>query len=366
MRAETAQGEALIAQVDQAIEDFLHPKLELLAQISPQLTILGQLARSFTSGGKRLRPGFCVWGYLSAAPAPQDPGPLIRVAASLDLFHVAELVHDDVMDSSDTRRGQPSAHRQLERWHHAKQLSGSASEFGEATAIILGDLLGKWAVELFAESAFPSPALGRARRYLQEMSTEVSAGQFLDMLGQACDPRSARSAFEASWAMVERVVEYKTSRYTVIRPLQIGAALAGATSGLLGALESYGSAVGRAFQYRDDVLGVFGDPEQTGKPAGDDLREGKLTALATLAMRLCTPEQASQLAVSLGRPDLDEVDIAALREIITGSGALEATEAAIEDALDIAIRAIRREPSIRPASANALAELAYSAANRDR
>jgi geranylgeranyl diphosphate synthase type I len=365
MRGEAASGEALIARVDWAIEEFLHGKLEQLAQISPELTILGQLARSFTAGGKRLRPGFCVWGYLSAAGMPEDPEPLIRVAASLDLLHVAELIHDDVMDSSDTRRGQPSAHRQLERWHYANQRYGPAAEFGQAGAILLGDLLSKWAVELFEESAFGEAALQRARKYRQHLATEVTAGQFLDILGQSYDPRLARSNFEASLATVERVVEYKTSRYTVIRPLQIGAALAGASEHLQTALAGYGSAVGRAFQYRDDVLGVFGDPKLTGKPAGDDLREGKLTVLVVLAMRLSTAEQATQLAASLGRADLNDVDIEAIREIIKTCGALEETEAQIDDALNAAIRAIRREPSIRPPAANALAESAYAAVNRD-
>jgi geranylgeranyl diphosphate synthase type I len=357
MDAENSAGERLIAAVDEVISEFIGGKQQELLQISPTLSILGELAEAFTCGGKRLRPAFCVWGYLAAAPVPDDPQVLLRAAASLDLLHVAELIHDDVMDASDTRRGQPSAHRQLQRWHLSNEWQGSPEGFGAAGAILLGDLLGKWSVELAGEGTASASVL-------QQLRTEVSAGQFLDIVAQATPVWSARSDPERMQQLVQQVVEYKTARYTVIRPLQLGATLGGGDRWLLEALQNYGSAIGRGFQYRDDILGVFGDPEVTGKPAGDDLREGKLTLLVVKAMELATEEQALQLKASLGRPDLNEVDIEAVREIMVVSGALDAVEAEIEECLYTAVRTIRSK-QLRPAAMEALVELAYATLNRE-
>ncbi|MCL1838896.1 MAG: polyprenyl synthetase family protein [Propionibacteriaceae bacterium] len=362
--AEAAFGEQLIAQVDAEIEEFLYAKNAELAAISSNTTILGQLAQTFTSGGKRIRPAYCIWGYLSVA-MPENSDALVRAAASLELLHVSELIHDDVMDGSDTRRGQPAAHRQFQRWHSSNQLLRDSEVFGKAGAIILGDLLAKWATELFEESGFDAQTLNRGRGWLERMRTEVSAGQFLDLQAQAFDLRTARTNPQAALQFVEQVVEYKTARYTVVRPLQIGAAMAGGTPSLLETMTNYGSATGRAFQYRDDVLGLFGDPAVTGKPAGDDLREGKFTILIAKAMSLAGEDQALQLAASLGRPDLTDTDIGVCGEIIQTCGALEAVETAIDDSLNTALHTIRRDPYLRPAAVNALIEMAYAAANRD-
>jgi len=286
-------SDAFRTAVAQAIGDFLAGQREVLAGIGDGVTPLADLAESFTAGGKRLRPAFCAWGWIAVAGEPAEAGPLVRAAASLDVLHVSALVHDDVMDASDTRRGIPAAHRQFAALHADRGLRGGATDFGRAGAILLGDLLLVWSQQLFRGSGLPPAAVARATPVMESVLTEVITGQFLDILAQARPTLDARRSPQEVRSQIDQVLEFKTARYTVVRPLQIGAALAGGTPEQLAALGSYGSAVGRAFQLRDDVLGVFGDAAVTGKPAGDDLREGKLTALLAAALRLAGQDAAA-------------------------------------------------------------------------
>lgn len=318
---------------------FLDARGRILAELGPETADLIDLAAAFTAGGKRLRPAFCCWGYLAAAGGTEVPGPILRAAASLDLLHVSALVHDDVMDSSDTRRGLPSAHVQLAAAHARSGRRGSSAEFGRAGAILLGDLLLMWSVELFNSCGASASALAAAQPLMSAVRAEVTGGQYLDITAQTRDPLDARRNAASVLAQVRRVVEYKTARYTVVRPLQVGAALGGASPDLLDALARYGSPLGRAFQYRDDVLGVFGDEAVTGKPAGDDLREGKLTVLVANAMAAASEADAIRLDELLGR-ELDSAELAQARSIITGSGALAATEREIEAAAAEALAAL--------------------------
>ena len=197
--------------------------------------------------------------------------------------------------------------------------------------------------------------LARAQPLLAAVRAEVTGGQYLDIAAQTRRPLDARRDPESVLAQVRRVVEFKTARYTVVRPLQIGAALGGAGPELLAALGRYGSPLGRAFQYRDDVLGVFGDEAVTGKPAGDDLREGKLTVLIANAMGAASEAEAERLDALLGSA-LTEAEVAEARAIISGSGALAATEREIEEATAEALAALegcrdRRTGARRPAAA---------------
>ncbi len=345
------------------LDTFLAAKRSLLTAIAPSLAQLGELAAGFTSGGKRLRPAFCVWGYLAVAEPGPHLGHLLKAAASLDLLHVSALVHDDVMDASDTRRGQPAAHVQFAAGHAGQRLRGDAAGFGRAGAILLGDLLLVWSQELFSTSGFGADVIARANPVLEAMRTEVTAGQFLDVLAQARQAADARTAPADVMDEVRRVVEYKTARYTVVRPLQLGASLAGGSAAALEALGAYGSAVGRAFQLRDDVLGVFGDAEVTGKPAGDDLREGKLTALLAQALRLSDDAAAGELTRLVAGGSLGEDDIARARQLITGSGALQAVEDEIAVATSDAIAGLEAAP-LRDEAKVALAGLARAAAER--
>ena len=247
--AEDPIGTPFRGAVGDALRSFITGQSERLAGIGERAELLSELALAFTAGGKRLRPAFCWWGY-QAVEETTDLDALLRAAASLDLLHVSALMHDDVMDASDVRRGLPAAHRQFETWHSEHGLTGSAEAFGRAGAILLGDLLLVWSMELFTASGLPGEALGRGLPLLDAMRTEVTCGQFLDVVAQA-EPIAGVDLMD----VVPRVVEFKTSRYTMIRPLQLGAALAGGSPETLDALGRYGSAVGRAFQLRAPATG---------------------------------------------------------------------------------------------------------------
>ncbi len=353
----------LRAAIGGELAGFLASRGRTLSEMGPEVVELVELATAFTTGGKRLRPAFCCWGYLAASGGSDVPAQVLRAAASLDLLHVSALVHDDVMDGSDTRRGVPAAHVQLAGRHAAADRRGGAKEFGQAGAILLGDLLVMWSVEMFTECGAPPAALAAAQPLLAAMRSEVTGGQYLDITAQTRQPMDARRDPESVLAQVRRVVEYKTARYTVVRPLQIGAALGGAGPELIAALGRYGSPLGRAFQYRDDVLGVFGDEAVTGKPAGDDLREGKLTVLIANAMAGADAADAARLDVLLGA-GLTPAEVAEARRIITASGALAATEQEIEDATTGALAALNHA-GIGAGARGGLQQLALLASQRD-
>lgn len=357
-------SDAFRTAVAAAITDFLAGQREVLAGIGAGAAQLADLADSFTAGGKRLRPAFCAWGWVAAAGVPDDPAPLLRAAASLDLLHVSALVHDDVMDASDTRRGQPAAHRQFAAVHAGRGLRGDSDAFGRGGAILLGDLLLVWSQEMFRRCGLGVAAVEAARPVMEAVLTEVTTGQFLDILAQSRPAGDARTAPLEVLHQVDQVLEFKTARYTVVRPLQLGAALAGGGPELLEALHSYGSAVGRAFQLRDDVLGVFGDEQVTGKPAGGDLREGKLTALLAHAIRLAPDAAAHELADLAGAPQLTSAAVARAQGIIAESGALAVVEQAISEATDAAIANLADAP-VTDRAREALANLARTAAQRE-
>jgi polyprenyl synthetase len=329
-------GSELIRRVGEAITDFLDSQIPLATQVG-SLPIL-DVARTYTAGGKRLRPAFCYWGYAAAAEIPENPAALIRAAASLDVLHASLVVHDDLIDRSDVRRGHPSAHRQYETIHAQACGGGSSEEFGAAAAVLLGDALLAWSSEMFESSGLPTDALDNARPLLQTMRTEVLLGQYLDVA----------AAFQTTTAdgqdQAERVLEYKSARYSVRRPLEIGAVLGGADPGgeLLKALGRFGSLLGGAFQLRDDVLGIFGDPAVTGKPAGDDLREGKRTLLILEALARADRQQSAFLRHLLGNPSPTISDIAEARTIITSTGALDVIEQHINERGQAALTALHK------------------------
>ena len=354
---------AFRVEVGAELSAYLDGRAAALAEVGPETANLVELARAFTTGGKRVRPAFCCWGYLAATGETEVPDQVLRAAASLDLLHVAALVHDDVMDGSDTRRGLPAAHVQFERWHAANRRRGSATAFGRAAAILLGDLLLLWSAEMFASCGAPAQRLAAAAPLAALVREEVNAGQALDVTAQTRPPLEARTDPASVTDQIRRVVEYKTARYTVIRPLQIGAALGGASPELLDALARIGSPLGRGFQFRDDVLGVFGDEVVTGKPTGDDLREGKLTVLIAKAMAGASEAEATELDALLGRP-LSPAEVARAQQIITTSGALAATEAEIETSATQALAALAAA-GLPPEATAGLTELVHLATQRD-
>ncbi len=353
-------GSTLLGAISRELTRFLDSQQETTSAVVTSEML--DLARTFTSGGKRLRPAFCYWGHVAADGHPADPAGLLRAAASLDLLHVSALVHDDIIDASDTRRGVPAAHHQFASHHKTMDGRGGDAAFGTAAAILLGDLLLMWSVELFEESRLAPERMDRARSLLATMRTEVVCGQYLDV-GASFGVTPA-DTFAAELDVANRILEYKTARYSVLRPLQVGAALGGGSAVLEEALAEAGSLVGRAFQMRDDVLGVFGDPAITGKPAGDDLREGKRTVLVLTALEQADETQRATLEDLLGNPDITADQLHAGRAIIESTGALEEAERLITDDTAAAVQLLQ-DTDMTEEGRTALIRLAELSAQRD-
>ena len=324
--ASPLDAEDLRTRVQKALDDFLAVQAQRLEEVSPDLAPLHEAVSDLLNGGKRLRPAFCYWAWRGAGGA--DSAAIIAAASALELFQAAALLHDDVMDDSDTRRGMPAAHRRMAALHRGNGWTGDGERFGTAGAILAGDLCLSWSDELLATSGLSAAELARGRATFDLMRTQLMGGQYLDMLEQVV-AESVPGTERVPRA--RRVIRFKSAKYTIEHPLLLGGAMAGADDALLAAYSAYGLPLGEAFQLRDDVLGVFGDPAETGKPAGDDLREGKRTVLVAKALETATPGQASVVRRHLGDPHLDADGVEALREVLVETGALAAVEELIAD-----------------------------------
>lgn len=341
-------------RIDGALREFVEHAVPELDRIGDELRPLTETASQFVlGGGKRLRPAFCYWGARAVGAGDSDA--IVRAAASLELLQACALVHDDVIDRSATRRGQPSVHEQFAALHRDSGWTGDAAGFGAATAILLGDLFLVWSDAMFAGSGVGDDALTRARPICDAMRVELMAGQYLDVVEQARGGGSVERAL--------RVARFKAAKYTVERPLHLGAALGGGASDAFETLTGYGIPLGEAFQLRDDLLGVFGDPAVTGKPAGDDLREGKRTVLIALAVETATPAGRDALEQHLGDPHLDDAGVEVLREIVTSSGAAAEVETMIQGRVATALEALAAA-DLKPAARDALVSLASAATRR--
>ncbi|GAA3555617.1 polyprenyl synthetase family protein [Nonomuraea rosea] len=353
MTIDAAGMDALRTQVERAIGAFVERQLP--APGDPVLAPLRTAADELLSGGKRLRPAFCYWGWRGAGGT--DVPEIFTAAASLELLQASALVHDDVMDKSDLRRGMPSAHRRFQAMHEKSGWYGSAEQFGEGAAILLGNLLLIWSGEMWRTSGLPPESLAAAQPVHDHMRTELMCGQYLDLLEQAHGENTFESAL--------RVALFKSGKYSVEQPLRLGLVLAsGELAPWMDELcTGYGRRVGIAFQIRDDILGVFGDPAQTGKPAGDDLREGKRTMLVARTLAAASPADAETVRRLLGDPGLDEAGVETLRQIIDDTGALQECEDLISDYLGEALAALDEAP-VTAESHAALMELAIAATSR--
>ncbi len=312
-----------MAAVDALLRAHVAGRGRALAEVGPELGPLVDVLDDAVSGGKRLRAAFCLWGARAATGGDLVDG-AVEAAAALELFHLAALVHDDVMDRSDDRRGRPTVHRAFADRHAAAGLGGDPVAYGDAVAVLAGDLCLTWSDDLAAEAVALAGAAGPAARAVwSRMRDQVLAGQYLDVL--------SHSRATSSPATSVRVLRYKSAKYTVEHPLTLGATLAGGGSGVLDALASFGLAVGEAFQLRDDVLGVFGDPGLTGKPVVDDVREGKRTLLVAWAEEDASPSGRAALRRHLGDPAVDAHGLAEVREVLVDSGALARVEERISE-----------------------------------
>lgn len=351
------------------MEEFLAEREIILARISPDILPLISHSRDFLRGGKRLRALFVYRGWDAVGSAPVAPDSRLgraqdRIAASLEIFHAAALIHDDIIDHSATRRGAPSMHRRFEAMHGTLGWAGDAEPFGVSAAIILGDLLLGWSDELLDSGLRDLDDPVRAHRVRMDfavMRTEVTAGQYLDI------------AEESSWPLHDdadrrdralTVLTHKSARYSVEFPLVLGALAGGATERTVQTLRAFGLPIGVAFQLRDDVLGVFGDAERTGKPSGDDLREGKRTVLIALTLAGLAPDERVAFEAALGRADLSENDVADLQSTIRRSGGLDGVETMIEHERSAGVSALDSGDVAERAREGLLA-LANAASRRD-
>lgn len=300
-------------------------------------------------GGKRLRPAFCYWGFVGAGGDPEHQQ-VVDAGTALELLHAFALFHDDVMDGSSTRRGEPTVHTVHEQ-RHGGNWAGEARRYGEGVAILVGDLTFVYADQLMRGA----PAA--AWDIWNELRIELNIGQYLDIVGSAHRERR--------WAKAAQICRYKSGKYTIERPLHLGALLAAPERAgeLLGPLSAYGLPLGDAFQMRDDVLGVYGDTLITGKPVADDIREGKPTPLMALACAAATPAQAAVLDL-VGEPGLSDDEIAQVQQVIIDTGALAELEAHIVALTDVALTALETMP-ITSEARHELAQLAHYVSWRD-
>ena len=349
-------AEQWVASTNERIAAFTRASETELAHMGEEAEIFIEQTRTFLAGGKRFRAMCTLLGYSTSAP--RIDASAIDVAVGLEFFHAAALVHDDIMDRSDTRRGKPSAHRAFDALHVERGYAGDPERFGISSALLFGDLLLAFSDELVTTGIRQHRESGpRARREFNTMRRDVTVGQYLDILE------------EVSWPVVDkasaldravRVVTYKSAKYSIEAPLRIGAALGGADDELLDALSLFGLPLGIAFQLRDDLLGVFGNEEQTGKPVGDDLREGKRTALIAIAeSRL----GAGQSLAGLGDDNLSVERVREIQDLLRDIGAESEVEKMIAQELSRAHEALDTVP-VPDDVRKALAQLARMVTER--
>jgi geranylgeranyl diphosphate synthase type I len=340
---------ALKARVDRVLRDFVRQEADLLLDIDERLAPVAEQLEIATLHGKRLRAAFCYWGWRAAGQPDSDA--LVRAAASMELVHAAAVVHDDLIDASSIRHGLPTAHRALRAVTSEGPRPKAAARW---LAMLVGDLLMSWAGQLFTTCGLPAAYLSRARPAWAVLARELVAGECLEILGTGRPPDTDTSL---------KVIRYKTAKYTVEHPLHIGGLLAGARGGLLEAYSDYGLPLGEAFQLRDDLLGLFGDPARTGKANADDLIARRPTALLAQTWQSASAAERDELTRLLGRRDLDQDGVCRVREIMHGAGAPARIEAMIAERIAVAA-AVLHDTDLPPEAGRALGHLAQTATAR--
>lgn len=352
-----AAASTVAERVNLRLADLLDGECTRWGAVDADLVAPFDALRTYVlSGGKRLRPAFCFWAFIGAGGTESDRA-VIDAGAALEMLHTAALIHDDIIDGSLRRHGADTVHVRFADLHLSRGWSGRSGHFGEGSAIIIGDLALVYSSRLLAGA--PAAAAG----VFEEMRLEVNVGQYLDVLGAA---QGVAGSADGP-ARARRICQYKTAKYTIERPLHLGAALAAPDrlDELAGPLSAFGMPLGEAFQLKDDLLGVFGDPSVTGKAVADDLREGKPTLLASLAAARVSGAERDWFADRFGAADLADDDVARLQRIIEDTGARAEVEAAIAELVARSEQALAALPLTTDAR-RALGELARFVAGRDR
>ncbi|MFG2812087.1 polyprenyl synthetase family protein [Streptomyces sp. NPDC048410] len=347
------ESAAAVARVDSALEAFLQRRIDGESDPAAHQVLL-VLREFILNGGKRIRPLFCYWGWRGAGGGTGNAD-VITVASALELFHTAALIHDDIIDDSDLRRGRPTVHLSLGKWHSEQGWHGESRTFGHSSALLAGNACLVWSEEMFHDSALVSSAESAARAFARLRSSAVY-GEFLDLVGEARGGRLPDAM---------KIVRHKTAGYTIRYPLRIGGALAGADEELLRAYDTFGLLLGEAYQLRDDLIGMFGTPESTGKDPLDDARRGKPTALITVARRQADATRLRLLDRLYGSECLGLDDLAELRDVVRATGAPAVVEEMIDERHAGAVRALR-QAGIRPLALAELETLAAACVHRER
>lgn len=346
--------------VEDRLREFFASRRTLIGTMGPVVVDSAEQLEEFVlRGGKRTRPSFAWVGWLGAGGAPHGPAAdaTFTACAALELIQAGALIHDDIIDASHTRRGHPTVHMAFQRRHDERGWFGEAGRYGRSAGILLGDLALAWADDMLHSAGITAATTQRAYPVWAAMRTEMIGGQVLDVHNEVSGDESVAAAL--------RVNRYKTAAYTIERPLHLGAALAHADEALITAYRQFGTDIGVAFQLRDDLLGVFGDPAITGKPSGDDLREGKRTVLVAETLRRVTredPVAAANLRRGLGT-DLNAARLEELRALMLDSGAVDAVEARITHLTDRALATLHTSGAT-PEASEQLRIMALSATQR--
>ncbi|MGA4844300.1 polyprenyl synthetase family protein [Streptomyces sp. G45] len=348
-RSETWESAAFKARVDDVLRRYVAEEAEQFAAIDPALEPVARQLETAVADGKRLRAAFCYWGW--RAVGQPDSEALLRAAASMELVHAAAVVHDDLIDDSPLRHGRPTAHVALRGAVRRRPRSLTAAR---SLAMLVGDLLMGLAGQLFTTSGLPAAYLARARPLWSVLARELIAGECLEILHTGAEPDTTASL---------KVIRYKTAKYTVEQPLLIGGALGGASGRLRAGYSAYGLPLGEAFQLRDDLLGLFGSTDATGKATSDDVRGHRPTALLAETWRIAGEGERQRLRGLLGRRDLDEEGLAAVRDVMVRLKAPDRVEGMITARVAEALDALHELPLPAHATA-ALTALAHSATAR--
>jgi geranylgeranyl diphosphate synthase type I len=340
--------EAITNQINLVLREQVQELTNQINEIDDQLNVVSTTLSDYLAEGKRFRALFATLGYLGANGKLSPE--IFKAVSSLELLQASALIHDDLMDESDTRRGKASVHKQFALRHGEK--------FGASAALLIGNLALIWSEQVLQQSAFDKSRLMEVNEVFSAMRNELMAGQFLDIFEQTQPEFSIERSL--------KIARYKSGKYSVERPLHFGAALSSPSDlqYYYTVYSEFGLPLGEAFQLRDDLLGIFGDPKVTGKPAGDDLREGKKTALIAYAFERGSDAVRDLIQTKLGTP-LNHLEIEQLINAIDETGAVTHIENLIEKLSEIALDSLSQS-KVAPEARKMLEQMVDMVTNRKR